>query len=153
MVVLDQHECRDQDANPRVLNPFNVVLETKSYLEYLIFQGNIIVCSFPALDTLHTKGFATKHKDRKKLDAALFDSSISYARLTVSSPDKLVFKIPLTSIYSDPRVRYDILWLCEKLENSMDLNIYAEFLKTDNRVVKVQVASTAFLRIAINANT
>jgi hypothetical protein len=138
---------------PRIINNFNAVIATKSYLEYIVQDNSIVVCNFPALDTLHDLGYAKKYQHSKDLFLAVRDSRLIYAKFSISSPDSLKVVVPLTALKSRDRLRDTIIWFVRHITKNLLVNTHIIFIRNDGKEVKLNVSNAEFFRIAIDGVT
>ncbi len=136
---------------PKIVNNFNLTLGQKGYLEYIFHGDFIVVCGFSPLDQIHALNRALKVTDITELNKALSEAKFGYAKLIVSTPDKLKIRLPLTSLREDARLRDTVVWFARRMHMSLGASIEVEFIKKDVVYKKEYASDHEFLKLAIYA--
>ena len=136
----------------KFLNPYNMTLDVTGYLNIIFMPSDVIeIAYFESIKVLQKYYSFTA----SKLFPALSQTNSAYARVTYSSPCRLHYFIPLTSIQGYSIVARNCEWYYTNLRKIFFFESRVTFLDNNGENIKTEniTGGSSFLQIAIRGMT
>ena len=133
-------------------NPYNMTLDVTGYLHLLFMPSDVIeVAYFESIKVLQ-KYYTFKGSD---LFSALSQTNSAYAKLTYSTPSKIHYFIPLTSLQGYSIVARNCEWYYANLSKVFFFEAKVTFLDNNGSGIKTEnvTGGSNFLHVAIKGMT
>jgi hypothetical protein len=133
----------------KFLNPYNITLDVRGYLDILFLPHDTIeICYFEPIKTLANYG---NFPSNTSLNKALVLSKAAYAKFIYSSPSKIHFFIPLTTLSGYSMIEQNTIWYYKSMFTILYFDAKVSYLDNKGEIVLTDIVNGGeqFLNVSI----